>query len=133
MWKYLLCLAAITLATGAASPAAFAAAGKGAQQEWEIIIPSGEIEKTSIDPAPRIASLDGKTIALRWNGKNNGDVFLNHLAELLQKKFPTAKIVKTYEMDKSINTITGTMDISAKVTDFVRKQKPDIVIASQAD
>jgi hypothetical protein len=104
-----------------------------ADQEWEFIIPTGEIEKTSIDPAPRIKDLDGKTIALRWNGKNNGDVVLDHLAVLLSKKYPSAKIVKTYEMDKSINSITGTMDLSLKVTDFVKKQKPDLVIAAQGD
>jgi hypothetical protein len=108
-----------------------AAAGKA--QEWEIIIPAGEIEKTSIDPAPRITSLDGKTIALRWNSKNNGDVFLDHLATLLQKKYPTAKIIKTYELEKSLNTISGTADISMKITEFIKGQKPDIVIAAQAD
>ena len=65
-----------------------AIAAPGAQaaekpQEWELVNPAGIIEKASVDPAKRIASLDGKTIALRWNSKHNGDVVLNRLAELL--------------------------------------------------
>ena len=49
-----------------------------------------------MEPAKRITALEGKTIALRWNGKNNGDLVLDRLAELLAKKYPTAKVVKTY-------------------------------------
>ena len=87
-----------------------AIAAPGAQaaekpQEWELVNPAGIIEKASVDPAKRIASLDGKTIALRWNSKHNGDVVLNRLAELLAKKYPSATIVKTYETDKSLNAI----------------------------
>ena len=53
-----------------------AIAAPGAQaaekpQEWELVNPAGIIEKASVDPAKRIASLDGKTIALRWNSKHN--------------------------------------------------------------
>ena len=59
-----------------------AIAAPGAQaaekpQEWELVNPAGIIEKASVDPAKRIASLDGKTIALRWNSKHNGDVVLS--------------------------------------------------------
>ncbi|MDR0826740.1 MAG: hypothetical protein LBN33_02525 [Desulfovibrio sp.] len=130
----LILLASFLLAAAGAYPVVAAPAADGAdQQEWEFIIPTGEIEKTSVDPAPRIKNLDGKTIALRWNGKNNGDVFLDHLAVLLHKKYPSAKIVKTYEMEKSLNTITGANDVSMKVTEFIKKQKPDLVIAAQAD
>ena len=90
-----------------------AIAAPGAQaaekpQEWELVNPAGIIEKASVDPAKRIASLDGKTIALRWNSKHNGDVVLNRLAELLAKKYPSATIVKTYETANSLNAISGT-------------------------
>ena len=45
-----------------------AIAAPGAQaaekpQEWELVNPAGIIEKASVDPAKRIASLDGKTIS----------------------------------------------------------------------
>ncbi len=71
-------------------------------------------------------------MALRWNGKNNGNVVLDHLADLLVKKYPTIKIVKTYE-DASLNTISGTPAISKKIVDAVAAVKPDLVIVSQCD
>lgn len=102
-------------------------------QEWNLIIPTGVIEKAAIKPAPRISTLEGKTIVLRWNGKHNGDVVLNHLAELLSKKFPTAKIVKSYENDATINKISGSDAEADRITKVLAAVKPDIIIASQAD
>ena len=98
-----------------------AIAAPGAQaaekpQEWELVNPAGIIEKASVDPAKRIASLDGKTIALRWNSKHNGDVVLNRLAELLAK-----------------NAISGTAAESERIAKAVASVKPDLVIASQCD
>lgn len=115
-----------------------AIAAPGAQaaekpQEWELVNPAGIIEKASVDPAKRIASLEGKTIALRWNSKHNGDVVLNRLAELLAKKYPSATIVKTYETDKSLNAISGTAAESERIAKAVTSVKPDLVIASQCD
>ena len=108
-----------------------AIAAPGAQAE--LVNPAGIIEKASVDPAKRIASLDGKTIALRWNSKHNGDVVLNRLAELLAKKYPSATIVKTYETDKSLNAISGTAAESERIAKAVASVKPDLVIASQCD
>ncbi len=101
-------------------------------QEWELVNPSGVIKQSAIEPAARITSLEGKTVALRWNGKNNGNVVLDHLAELLTQKYPTVKIVKTYN-DARLNTISGTPAISENITKAVAAVKPDLVIASQAD
>ncbi len=100
--------------------------------EWELVNPAGAIKVAQIEPAARISSLEGKTVALRWNGKNNGDVVLDHLAELLVKKYPSVKIVKTYE-DLSLNTISGTANNSMRIAKAVAAVKPDLVIASQAD
>jgi hypothetical protein len=134
IWKRMmpLCLLAALLIVPAAQ-AASEGGGKAPQQEWEIIVPTGEIQKARIDPAPRITSLDGKTVVLRWNGKNNGDVALNHLGDLLKKKYPTVKIVKSYEQDPGINIISASTQNSEKITTFIKGLKPDLVIAAQAD
>ena len=115
-----------------AAPAAQAA---DQPQEWELINPTGEIEKVAVEPAKRITALEGKTIALRWNGKNNGDLVLDRLAELLAKKYPTAKVVKTYRdmADQNLNKISATQDESMRIVKAVASVRPDIVIASQAD
>ena len=38
-------------------------------QQWELVNPAGVIKVTPIKMAPRITSLEGKTIGLKWNMK----------------------------------------------------------------
>ena len=111
---------------------AFSAQAMEKPQEWELVNPSGVIKLAQVEPAKRITSLEGKTIALRWNGKNNGNVVLDHLAELINKRYPSAKVVNTYT-DKSLNTISGTPANSERIAKAVAAVKPDLVIASQGD
>ena len=111
---------------------AFSAQAMEKPQEWELVNPSGVIKQAQVAPAKRITSLEGKTIALRWNGKNNGNVVLDRLAELINKSYPSAKVVKTYT-DKSLNTISGTPANSERIAKAVAAMKPDLVIASQGD
>ena len=101
-------------------------------QEWELVNPSGVIKQAQVEPAKRITSLDGKTVALRWNGKNNGNVVLDRVAELLSQRYPSVKVVKSYT-DSSLNTISGTPANSERIAKAVASVKPDLVIASQGD
>ncbi len=133
-WLSRCLLTPLALAVAASQAMAAApAAPAPAVQEWDLIMPTGVIEKAASKPAPRINTLEGKTIALRWNGKHNGNVVLDHLAELLGKKFPTAKIVKTYADDQSLNKISGSEAEADRITKAIAAVKPDIIIASQAD
>lgn len=102
-------------------------------QEWELVNPSGVIQVAQVQPAKRIISLDGKTVALRWNSKHNGDVVLDRIAELLLQKYPTVKIIKTYQTDPSLNGISGAAAESERVSKAIASVKPDLVIASQCD
>ena len=103
-------------------------------QTWDLVNPAGIVIREWVDAAPRISSLEGKTVALFWNGKHNGDVILNHLAELLTQRVPNIKIVKIYEQT-ALRTayITGRDDLSKEKAEFVKSFKPDLVIGSQAD
>ena len=139
MLTYLKHMALAAAAALCATPAAQAA---DQPQEWELINPTGEIEKVAVEPAKRITArrpwivpYPVTTIALRWNGKNNGNLVLNRLAELLAKKYPTAKVVKTYRdmADQNLNKISATQDESMRIVKAVASVRPDIVIASQAD
>ena len=109
------------------------AAAKERVQEWEVINPSGTISIQPIKPAPRLASLEGKTIVLRWNGKHNGNNYLDRVAELLAEKMPSAKVIKIYELDKSTIKISGSNAESARIAKVIKDLKADIVIGSQAD
>ena len=53
----------MALAAAAALCAAPAAQAADQPQEWELINPTGEIEKVAVEPAKRITALEGKTIA----------------------------------------------------------------------
>jgi hypothetical protein len=61
----------------------------------EVLNPRGEIPPLpALAPAPRVASLEGKTIGIYWNGKQGGNNFWDNIEELLKERFPGAKIVR---------------------------------------
>ena len=79
------------------------------------------------------ASLDGKTVLLRWNGKMNGDRFLTRVGELLTEQVKRVKIIKLWELDKGTAAISKNLQASEQVAEAIVKLKPDLVIAAQAD
>ena len=85
---------------------------KEAIQEWEFVNPSGTIAIQPIKPAPRLASLEGKTIVLRWN---------------------SAKVIKLYEVDKSTIKTSSSNQESQRIANIIKSLKADLVIGSQAD
>jgi hypothetical protein len=82
---------------------------------------------------PHPASLEGKTVLLRWNGKFNGDKYLTRVGELLTQQVKNVKIIKLWEADKSTAAISKDLQASEQVAATVAKLKPDLVIAAQAD
>ncbi|MDR3045286.1 MAG: hypothetical protein LBU75_13640 [Desulfovibrio sp.] len=104
-----------------------------APRKWELVNPTGVIEKAVIAPAARLSSLEGKTVVLRWNSKNNGNVFLDRLAELMAQRLPKTTVIKSYERDTTLNIISGTVETSQKITSALQAMKPDLIIAAQAD
>ncbi len=108
-------------------------AAREAIQEWEFINPSGTIAIQPLKPAPRLTSLEGKTIVLRWNSKHNGDNFLNRIAELLAEKVPSAKVIKLYEVDKTTIKTSSSNQESQRIANVIKGLKADLVIGSQAD
>lgn len=102
-------------------------------QEWEFINPAGTISIQLMKPAPRLSTLEGKTIALRWNSKHNGDNYMNRIAELLAEKVPSAKVIKVYEVDKSTIKTSASNQEAARIAKVIKDLKPDLVIGSQAD
>jgi len=102
-------------------------------QAWEVINPTGVVRKVNFKPSPRLTTLEGKTIVLRWNGKHNGDNFLARLAELFVASYPTAQIVRAWEKDPSMNKISGSQDASRKMAQSLREMGADMVIAAQCD
>jgi hypothetical protein len=90
-----------------------------------------KVGPVKINPHP--ASLEGKTVLLRWNGKMNGDKYLARVGELLAQQAKNVKIVKLWEADKSTAAISKDAQASEQVAEAIAKIKPDLVIAAQAD
>jgi len=79
------------------------------------------------------STLEDKTVVLRWNGKFNGDNFLNAIAELLTQRVKGVKVIKMWEIDRDTAVISDSLERSEKIAAAIVAQKPDIVIAAQAD
>jgi len=106
---------------------------KGGVQKWEVINPSGTIGIKTIESAPRLPTLEGKTVLLRWNFKHNGDHFLDRVAELLSEKIPGVRVIKLYEIDRSTINQSGTNEDSVKLASLIAGFKPDLVISAHGD
>ena len=106
---------------------------KEKEQVWEVLNPSGSIEIKTATPAPRLTTLEGKTVLLRWNFKHNGTHYLDRIAEHLREKVPSAKVVKLYEMDRSTISQSGSLEDSARLAGVIAGFKPDLVISAHAD
>ena len=107
---------------------------KEIRQKWELLNPEGvvKIEAMKINPHP--STLEGKTVMLRWNGKHNGDKFLERVGELLVNKVKDIRIIKSWEVaPETVDPITGSQERSQEFAKAIAKFKPDIVIGAQSD
>jgi len=87
--------------------------------------------KVTLNPHP--ASLEGKTVVLRWNGKPNGDKLLSRVAELLAEQAPGVKIIKLWETDPDTAVSSDDAELSVQIAEKIAALTPDLVIASQCD
>jgi ABC-type Fe3+-hydroxamate transport system substrate-binding protein len=109
--------------------------GAGTAEEastWTLVNPEGvqKIEIVELNEHPE--TLEGKTVALRWNGKENGDLFLDSVAEQLEKNVKDINIIKLYETMPETNDY-GPSKMGPDVIDKIAALEPDLIIGSQAD
>lgn len=105
----------------------------GSAQKGDGSEEAGPYKVGEVKMNPHPASLEGRTVVLRWNGKFNGDKFLERVAENLASKAPGVRIVKLWTVDKATATTSENPENSIKFADSVLAHKPDLVIASNAD
>lgn len=99
---------------------------------WTLVNPEGvqKIEVVELNEHP--STLEGKTVALRWNGKENGNLFLDSVAVQLEKNVKDINVIKLYETMPETNDY-GASKMGPDVIDKVAALKPDLIISSQAD
>lgn len=78
-------------------------AGQGVVQnaEFKVVSPLGETTVDEITMAPRLDTLEGKTICLIWNSAFKSNVVLSVMADLLRKKYPKARVIPFNDMPPS--------------------------------
>ena len=103
------------------------------QDKWVLINPEGTIQLETVSARPRPKSLEEKTVLLRWNGKHNGDLFLNRIGELLVENVKDVKIVKAWEAIPETKVITSNANKSKELAKKLSELKPDISIGAQGD
>ncbi|NWG75909.1 MAG: hypothetical protein HXY24_15125 [Rubrivivax sp.] len=97
----------------------------------DVYCPTGAvITKEYADTASRVRTLEGRKIGLLWNGKPNGDIFLDRIAEILEKKYKDIEIIKFWKVDPEHTAFSN--KYSEETLDRIAKSA-DIVIASQGD
>lgn len=99
---------------------------------WTLVNPQGVAKVQTITLNPHPTTLEGKTVVLRWNGKENGNNLLDGVAEQLQKNVKDVKLIKIYEtMPETIPY--GPSKMGPEVIAKVAALKPDLIIGAQAD
>jgi hypothetical protein len=87
----------------------------------------------SIGDNTRPSTLEDKTILLRWNGKHNGNIFLNKIADILVENIKGTKVIKNWEVAAETGVSSLNPETSREFADTLASYEPDIVIGSQAD
>jgi hypothetical protein len=95
--------------------------------------PGADVQQSFIKLASRLTTLEGKGVVLRWNGRPNGNIFLNRIAELLDSRVKEVKVIKAYEMQPETSNISYTIKESEENARKVAALNPDLVIAAQGD
>ena len=99
---------------------------------WELVDPEGviQIEQNKVNLHPK--ELTGKTLLLYWNGKHNGDIFLNRVGELFNEKVKDLKIIKGWEVIPDTQQ-SQNQEGSKIIAQKLALLKSDIVIGATAD
>ncbi len=102
-------------------------------REWELLNPEGvvRVEPMKINAHP--ATLSGKTVVLRGNGKHNSNHFLERIGELLKKEVADVKVIHNWEAAPETFTISQNPERSKRFGEKIASFKPDLVIAAQGD
>ena len=104
------------------------------RQKWVVLNPEGVVKINAMKVYPHPTTLKGKTVVLRWNGKHNGNHFLDRVGELLVERVGDVKVIKSWEVaPETVDPITGSEERSREFAKAIEKFKPDLVIGAQSD
>ncbi len=103
------------------------------QTDWELVNPEAVIQIACDRVNPHPKDLSGKTVLLYWNGKPNGDLFLNRIGELLIERVNNVKVIKAWEVCPSSKRADPTAEASRATAEDLAGFHPDLVIGAPGD
>jgi hypothetical protein len=65
----------------------------GQEGVYEVVSPLGEPVVKQVSMAPRLQTLEGKTIGEIWNGGFRGDESFPLIEKMLRERYPTVKMI----------------------------------------
>ena len=68
------------------------------EQIYEVASPVGSPSAQGKRLAPRLDTLEGKTIGIIWNGSFRGEVSFPIIADMLRQRFPTVTVIPYTEL-----------------------------------
>jgi hypothetical protein len=89
----------------------------GAPEITTVLHPAAEDVAEQHAPAPRLSSLQGKTVGLIDNHKRNANVYLEALEQLLQADYGVARVVTYRKISQSMPTPGEVLDQLASTCD----------------
>jgi len=102
---------------------------KTGKQDFTLLSPVADVQVEQFEIADRFPDLNGKTIGLFWNGKPNGDIFLDEVGNKLKARFTVSRIVKLWKIRQETRTQYGnSMDNLKSMA-----QNADLIIGASAD
>lgn len=99
------------------------------RQEGSVLKPVADANIERRAGASRLDDFSGKRIGLWWNGKPNGDIFLNEMAKSLESRYPGMTTVRMWDLDPATTTAYGVP--RDKLESMARSA--DLVIGALAD
>jgi hypothetical protein len=100
--------------------------------DWELVNPEGVTNSEVIGPAPRPATLRGKTIGLSWNGKPGGKEALDAMAAVIQEREPSVRFIRFWEAVPE-SWAVQLRELDAGTIRKMASFQPDLVITAQGD
>ena len=94
-----------------------------ASVKLEVLVPSGKADIKPAKLAKRVETLEGKRIAIHWNGKPGAEYLLAEIEDQLKAKYKDAKF---YHWPK------GTA-WRADVEEYIKKQPVDVAVLAVGD
>ena len=99
------------------------------RQEWSVLNPVADVDIEKRGGAARFEDFSGKRIGLWWNGKPNGEIFLNELARQLESRHQGMTTVRMWEIDPATTSAYG---VSSDKLELMANSA-DLVIGALAD